>query len=96
MGAHHARRAGWRAGKYVEEGGGSKADGIRPVLKLMQLIGALSGSKTVPQVALGYLKAKGAPACAHLHVLASSLTVLQGCLWLPGNLLAPACAPLGH
>ena len=47
-----------------EGGGGAKADGIRPVLKLMQLIGALSGNKTVPQVALGYLKAKGAPACA--------------------------------
>ena len=70
-GAQHAdatlhREVAWRAGKYVEEGGGSKADGIRPVLKLMQLIGALSGNKTVPQVALGYLKAKGAPACISL------------------------------
>ena len=71
-GAQHAdatlysRGGAWRAGKYVEEGGGSKADGIRPVLKLMQLIGALSGNKTVPQVALGYLKAKGAPACISL------------------------------
>ena len=51
----------------MQEGGGSKADSIRPVLKLMQLIGALSGNKSVPQVALGYLKAKGAPACAHSY-----------------------------
>jgi hypothetical protein len=48
-------------GKYVQEGGGAKADKIRPVLKLMQLIGQLSGGRSVSQVALGYLMAKGAP-----------------------------------
>ena len=44
----------------MQEGGGDKADGIRPVLKLMQLIGALSGNRTVSQVALAYLMHAGA------------------------------------
>jgi len=47
------------ADKYVEEGGGKKADKIRPLLKLMQLVGALSGGKSVTQVSLNYLISQG-------------------------------------
>lgn len=51
----------WPPGKYVEEGGDAKADKVRPLLKLMQFIGQLSGGRSVSQVALSYLMAKGAP-----------------------------------
>ena len=49
------------ADKYVSEGGGSEAERVRPLLKLMQFIGTVSGGKSVAQVALNYLVAKGSP-----------------------------------
>ncbi|KAK9836118.1 hypothetical protein WJX81_002623 [Elliptochloris bilobata] len=78
--AHSPLSQGLLTGKYVQEGGGSKADSIRPVLKLMQLIGALSGNKSVPQVALGYLMAKGAvpiPGAKTVEQVSEHLGVLQ-------------------
>ena len=46
-----------RAGKALESG---RAQGDEQViLKLLQFIGAVSGGKSVTQVALGYLTAKG-------------------------------------
>ena len=47
------------ADKYVEEGGGGKADKIRPLLKMMQFIGAVSGGRSVTQVSLNYLISQG-------------------------------------
>lgn len=49
------------AGKFVESGGGEKADKIRPLLKLMALVGTFSGGKSISQIALAYLMAKGEP-----------------------------------
>jgi hypothetical protein len=48
-----------RADKYVLEGGGKKADKIRPLLKLMQFVGAVSGGRSVTQVSLNYLISQG-------------------------------------
>lgn len=47
------------AGKYVTGGGPEAAEKARILLKLMQFIGAVSGGKTVTQVALNYLMCKG-------------------------------------
>jgi len=57
--AHSPLCQGLLTDKYVEEGGGKKADKIRPLLKLMQLVGALSGGKSVTQVSLNYLISQG-------------------------------------
>lgn len=45
--------------KYVTGGGPEAAEKARILLKLMQFIGAVSGGKTVTQVALNYLMCKG-------------------------------------
>ena len=45
------------AGKALETGRGKGDE--QTVLKLLQFIGAVSGGKSVTQVALGYLIAKG-------------------------------------
>ena len=42
-------------------GESSKAGKVKPLLKLMALIGTLSGGRSVTQVALAWLMAKGAP-----------------------------------
>ena len=47
------------ADRYVTEGGPAEAEKARILLKLMQFIGAVSGGKTVTQVALNYLMCKG-------------------------------------
>ncbi len=47
------------ADKYVQEGGGNQADKIRPLLKMMQFIGAVSGGRSVTQVSLNYLISQG-------------------------------------
>lgn len=47
------------ADKYVTGGGPQAAEKARILLKLMQFIGAVSGGKTVTQVALNYLMCKG-------------------------------------
>ena len=47
------------ADKYVTGGGPQAAEKARVLLKLMQFIGAVSGGKTVTQVALNYLMCKG-------------------------------------
>lgn len=47
------------ADKYVNGGGPKAAEKARILLKLMQFIGAVSGGKTVTQVALNYLMCKG-------------------------------------
>ena len=47
------------ADKYVSGGGPKAAEKARILLKLMQFIGAVSGGKTVTQVALNYLMSKG-------------------------------------
>ena len=47
------------ADKYVTGGGPEAAEKARILLKLMQFIGAVSGGKTVTQVALNYLMCKG-------------------------------------
>lgn len=47
------------ADRYVSEGGPAEAEKARILLKLMQFIGAVSGGKTVTQVALNYLMCKG-------------------------------------
>ena len=55
------------AGKALETGRGKGDE--QTVLKLLQFIGAVSGGKSVTQVALGYLIAKGAaPAPAPIKV----------------------------
>ena len=47
-------------------GGGPKAaEKARILLKLMQFIGAVSGGKTVTQVALNYLMCKGVSGLLH-------------------------------
>ena len=51
------------ADKYIQEGGGGKADKARPLLKLMQFIGMASGGRSVTQVALSYLVRKGGALC---------------------------------
>ena len=61
-----AEGLGTYAGKALETG---RAQGDEQViLKLLQFIGAVSGGKSVTQVALGYLTAKGltspGPMCA--------------------------------
>jgi aryl-alcohol dehydrogenase-like predicted oxidoreductase len=48
----------------------------QPLLKMMQLIGALSGGRTVTQVALNWLMAKGA---AFLLLLNATNTLQAGC-----------------
>ena len=63
------QRAFWlRADKYVTGGGPKAAEKARILLKLMQFIGAVSGGKTVTQVALNYLMCKGTayPHCVML------------------------------
>ena len=55
----HASILASGAGKYVESGGGGQAEKVRPLLKLMQFIGALYGGKTVTQVSLNYLVSQG-------------------------------------
>ena len=47
------------ADKYVTGGGPQAAEKARVLLKLIQFIGAVSGGKTVTQVALNYLMCKG-------------------------------------
>ena len=42
----------------------SKAEKVKPVLKLMSLIGTLTGGRSVTQVALNYLMQKGEPQIA--------------------------------
>ena len=42
----------------------SKAEKVKPVLKLMSLIGTLTGGRSVTQVALNYLMQKGEPPIA--------------------------------
>ena len=49
----------WHADRYVSGGGPAEAEKARILLKLMQFIGAVSGGKTVTQVALNYLMCKG-------------------------------------
>ena len=44
------------AGKSLESGIGQK---VEPILKLLQFIGTLNGGRSVSQVALNYLVAKG-------------------------------------
>ncbi len=52
------------AGKALETGRGKGDE--QTVLKLLQFIGAVSGGKSVTQVALGYLIAKGV-ACTQAY-----------------------------
>ena len=54
----------FHADKYVAGGGPKAAEKARILLKLMQFIGAVSGGKTVTQVALNYLMCKGTFAAA--------------------------------
>lgn len=58
--AHSPLEQGLLTGKYVEDGGGLKAGKVRPILKLMNFIGTVSGGRSVTQVALNYLIRKGA------------------------------------
>ena len=55
------------AGKYVTGGGPKAAENARILLKLMQFIGAVSGGKTVTQVALNYLICKGTTLAHAFH-----------------------------
>lgn len=57
--AHSPLAQGLLTDKYVSEGGGSKAEKLRPLLKLMQFIGAVSGGRSVSEVAMNYLVAQG-------------------------------------
>lgn len=50
------------AGRALEQGSDKLKKDELTVLKLLQFIGAMSGGKTVTQVALAYLMAKGAHA----------------------------------
>lgn len=43
----------------MSSGGGKRAEKVRPLLKLMQFIGAVSGGRSVSQVALNYLRSQG-------------------------------------
>lgn len=52
---------GIHTGKALEAGRGKGEE--QTILKLLQFIGAVSGGKTVTQVALAYLMAKGGYAC---------------------------------
>lgn len=64
--AHSPLQQGILTDKYVSGGGPKAAEKARILLKLMQFIGAISGGKTVTQVALNYLMCKGAvpiPGC---------------------------------
>ncbi|KAA6425383.1 MAG: hypothetical protein FRX49_04876 [Trebouxia sp. A1-2] len=64
--AHSPLQQGILTDKYVSGGGPKAAEKARILLKLMQFIGAVSGGKTVTQVALNYLMCKGAvpiPGC---------------------------------
>ena len=62
----HASRC-LSADKYVTGGGPKAAENARIILKLMQFIGAVSGGKTVTQVALNYLMCKGIHLDGALH-----------------------------
>lgn len=65
--------------KYVAGGGGKQADDIRPLLKLMQFIGAVSGGRSVSEVALNYLVAQGAvpiPGAKRLQQVESHVNAL--------------------
>ncbi len=55
-----------RAGRALEEGSEKLKKDELTVLKLLQFIGAVSGGKTVTQVALAYLMSKGGRLIAHL------------------------------
>ena len=59
----YAKMPCFTADKYVSGGGPKAAEKARIILKLMQFIGALSGGKTVTQVALNYLMCKGRSHC---------------------------------
>lgn len=57
--AHSPLSQGLLTDKYVQSGGGGQAEKVRPLLKLMQFIGALYGGKSVTQVSLNYLVSQG-------------------------------------
>lgn len=92
-------------GKYVSGGGPAEAEKARILLKLMQFIGAVSGGKTVTQVALNYLMCKGEhillsqcllylTACAFRHHMTWHLLEVEGIgvlsdLCLPQNWCVP-------
>ncbi|KAL3139425.1 hypothetical protein ABBQ38_003756 [Trebouxia sp. C0009 RCD-2024] len=64
--AHSPLQQGILTDKFVTGGGPQAAEKARVLLKLMQFIGAVSGGRTVTQVALNYLMCKGAipiPGC---------------------------------
>lgn len=63
-GGHHNLWRAWlgiHTGKALEAGRGKGEE--QTILKLLQFIGAVSGGKSVTQVALAYLMAKGGYAC---------------------------------
>lgn len=64
------------ADKYVAGGGPDAAEKARILLKLMQFIGAVSGGKTVTQVALNYLMCKGEGLMLHCLAVACRLVAL--------------------
>lgn len=63
------------ADKYVTGGGPQGAEKARVLLKLMQFIGAVSGGKTVTQVALNYLMCKGKRGQAALYMCSDVLSL---------------------
>ena len=54
-------------GRALEEGSEKLTKDQQTVLKLLQFIGAMSGGKTVTQVALSYLMSKGAQLLSRMH-----------------------------
>ncbi|CAK0783320.1 hypothetical protein CVIRNUC_006519 [Coccomyxa viridis] len=76
--AHSPLQQGLLTGKALESG---RAQGDEQViLKLLQFIGAVSGGKSVTQVALGYLTAKGAipiPGAKNLHQVKEHIGALD-------------------
>lgn len=66
------------AGRALEEGDGRANKDQQTVLKLLQFIGAVSGGKTVSQIALSYLIGKGMTLsqtdCQHVQLALHSLT----------------------
>ncbi|CAL5220745.1 g2805 [Coccomyxa viridis] len=76
--AHSPLQQGLLTGKALETGRGKGDE--QTVLKLLQFIGAVSGGKSVTQVALGYLIAKGAipiPGAKNLEQLKDHLGALD-------------------
>lgn len=89
MVAHSPLSQGLLTDKYVLEGGGGKADKIRPLLKLMQFIGSVSGGKSVTQVSLNYLIAQGIVPIPGAKSLAQAKDALGALEWnLEGNEVA--------